>query len=90
MSGTIKHAKYEGKNKAPNAAEQKSQNQDAQLDKASRTRTPGWPENHEQNKLQQAMARGAAQRSDDARSEKAGLKKRTKARSSDKKYQNQK
>lgn len=78
------------KNLAPTAEEQKEQDLDARLAKAGRTRTPGWGEKSHQNKLQQSIARREVDRSDDKRSERAGLKKRTKARSSSKKYENQK
>jgi hypothetical protein len=61
---------------------------DARLAKASRTRTPGHNENSFQNKFQQSLAKKAVDRSEDDRAERAGLKRRTKARSSSKRHLN--
>ena len=86
-NGPIKRSKSaKSLNPAPNAAAQKEQDLDARLAKAGRTRTPGHAANSEQNAYQQSLARKEVDRSDDKRSG----KKRTKARSSSKKYANQK
>jgi hypothetical protein len=79
-----------GRNRAPTEALQKEQDLDARMAKAGRTRTPGHAENSYQNRYQQSLANKEVDRSDAVRRKAAGMKKRTKSRSSNKKYENQK